>query len=190
LGLINGILDVARIESGRFDLASDRVDVARLVRNCVRLADTAAHAAEITLIADLPDDLPQLTADERRLQQVLNHLLSNAIKFTEPGGTVTVGAVLESDGQLLLFVRDTGIGIATNDIDRVFEPFSQLDNALSRRFQGAGLGLYVARALVTGHGGVLSLQSTPGQGTLAEIRLPVERVLRPVSSQASAHAPL
>ncbi len=190
LGLINGILDVARIESGRFDLASDRVDVARLVRNCARLADAATHAAEITLVADLPDDLPQVAADERRLQQALNHLLSNAIKFTEPGGTVTVGAAVESDGRLLLFVRDTGIGIATNDIDRIFEPFSQLDSALSRRFQGSGLGLYVSRALVNGHGGVLSLHSAPGHGTLAEIRLPAERVLGPVSSQARAHAPI
>jgi signal transduction histidine kinase len=189
LSLINGILDVARIESGRFDLAADRVDVPRLIRNCVRLIDTAAQAADITLMADLPSDLPQLAADERRLQQVLNHLLSNAVKFTEPGGVVTVGATLENDGRMLLFVRDTGIGIAINDIDRVFEPFSQLDSALSRRFQGAGLGLYMSRALVNGHGGVLTLQSTPGQGTLAEIRLPAERVLPPVSSQASAHAP-
>ena len=190
LGMINGILDVARIESDRVELAADRVDVARLVRNCAHLADTAAHAAEITLMADLPDELPQLLADERRLQQAVNHLLSNAIKFTGPGGTVTVGATLESDGRLLLFVRDTGIGIAPDDIDRVFEPFSQLDGAFSRRFQGAGLGLYASRALVHGHGGVLSLQSAPGQGTLAEIRLPAERVLPPVSSQASEHAPL
>ena len=178
------------MSSDRVELTADRVDVARLVRNCAHLADTAAHAAEITLIADLPDELPQLLADERRLQQAVNHLLSNAIKFTGPRGTVTVGATLESDGRLLLFVRDTGIGIAPDDIDRVFEPFSQLDGAFSRRFQGAGLGLYASRALVHGHGGVLSLQSAPGQGTLAEIRLPAERVLPPVSSQASEHAPL
>jgi len=190
LGLINGILDVARIESGRSDLACDRIDVARLIHNCARLADAAAQSAEVTLIADVPNDMPPLTADERRLQQALNHLVSNAVKFTQPGGTVTVGAAVESDGRLRLFVRDTGIGIAANDIDRVFEPFSQLDNALSRRFQGAGLGLYVARALVNDHGGVLSLQSTPAEGTLAEIRLPAERVMSLIGSQASAHAPL
>jgi signal transduction histidine kinase len=186
LGLINGILDVARIESGRFDLAADRVDVARLLRHCVRLADASAQAAEITLDIELPDDLPQLIADERRLQQALNHLLSNAVKFTEAGGAVTVGATLEADGRLRLFVRDTGIGIPTDDIDRAFEPFSQLDGRLSRRYQGAGLGLYVSRALVAGHGGMLSLHSAPGRGTLAEIRLPAERL---VASQAAAHAP-
>ena len=177
LGLINSILDVARIESGRFDLASDQVDVGRLVRQCVRQSDAAAQAAEITLVAEVPDDLPLLRADERRLQQALNHLLSNAVKFTEAGGTVSVGASLGADGRLLLFVRDTGIGIPEADIERVFEPFTQLDSTLARRFQGAGLGLYVSRALVAGHGGELSLRSVPGAGTTAEICLPAERLV-------------
>jgi signal transduction histidine kinase len=177
LGLINTILDVARIEAGRFDLASDRVDVGRMVRNCVRQSDAAAQAAEITLTADVPDHLPHLRAEERRLEQALNHLLSNAVKFTEAGGAIQVGASLEADGSLLLFVRDTGIGIPEQDLERVFEPFTQLDSTLARRFEGAGLGLYMSRALVAGHGGELSLRSVPGVGTSAEIRLPAERVI-------------
>ena len=177
LGLINIILDVARIESGRIDFAADTVDVARLVRTCLRQADAAAQAAEIALASDVADDVPPLRADERRLQQVLNHLLSNAVKFTEAGGTVTVGTSREPDGRLVLFVRDTGIGIPEEDLERVFEPFTQLDSSLARRFQGAGLGLYVSRALVTGHGGKLVLRSLPGTGTVAEIRLPAERVI-------------
>jgi signal transduction histidine kinase len=177
LGLINIILDVARIESGRFDLASDKVDVGRLVRLCARQSDAAAHAAEITLATEVSDDLPPIRADERRLQQVLNHLLSNAVKFTDAGGTVSVGASLAADGRLALFVRDTGIGIPEADLDRVFEPFIQLDSSLARRFQGAGLGLYVSRAFVTGHGGELVLRSAPGQGTTAEVRLPADRMI-------------
>jgi signal transduction histidine kinase len=177
LGLINIILDVARIESGRFDLASDKVDIARLVRHCVRQSDAAAQAAEITLTMDVPDTLPPIRADERRLQQVLNHLLSNAVKFTEAGGAVSVGALLEPNGGLLIFVRDTGIGIPADDLDRVFEPFTQLDSSLARRFQGAGLGLYVSRALVAGHGGELGLRSLPGEGTAAEIHLPADRLI-------------
>ena len=177
LGLINIILDVARIESGRYDLAADTVDLARLVRLCVRQMDATAHAAEITLAIELPDDLPPIKADERRLQQVLNHLLSNAVKFTEAGGIVTIGAAREADGGLLLFVRDTGIGIPDEDLERVFEPFTQLDSSLARRFQGAGLGLYVSRALVAGHGGALVLRSAPGAGTAAEIRLPANRLI-------------
>jgi signal transduction histidine kinase len=177
LGLINIILDVARIESGRYDLASDKVDVGRLVRVSARQADMAAQAAEITLTVDVPDDLPPIRADERRLQQVLNHLLSNAVKFTEAGGTVTIGASIDPSGSPVLFVRDSGIGISEEDLDRVFEPFTQLDSSLARRFQGAGLGLYVSRAFVTGHGGKLVLRSTPGEGTTAEVRLPADRLV-------------
>lgn len=177
LGLINIILDVARIESGRFDLASDLVDVERLVRAAMRQADAAAQAAEITLATELAADLPTLRADERRLAQVLRHLLSNAVKFTEIGGTVTTGARLEPDGGLLIFVRDTGIGIQEEDLERVFEPFTQLDSTLARRYQGSGLGLYVSRALVAGHGGRLSLLSRAGEGTTAEIRLPATKLV-------------
>jgi signal transduction histidine kinase len=177
LGLINIILDVARIEAGRFDLASDVVDIERLVRAAVRQADAAAQAAEITLAAELPDSLPRLRADERRLAQVLRHLLSNAVKFTEIGGTVTAGARLEPDGDLLIFVRDTGIGISEEDLERVFEPFTQLDSTLARRYQGSGLGLYVSRALVAGHGGRLILRSQAGEGTSAEVRLPASQLI-------------
>lgn len=177
LGLINIILDVARIEAGRFDLAVDRVDIGTLIRDAIRNADAAAQAAEITLVAELPEELPILRADERRLQQVLGHLLSNAVKFTDAGGTVTVGALVEPDGGLLIYVRDTGIGIPEEALERVFEPFTQLDNTLSRRFQGAGIGLYVARALVMGHGGHLQLRSNPGNGTIAEVRLPPEHLI-------------
>jgi signal transduction histidine kinase len=178
LGLINIILDVARIESGRFDLASEQVDVARLVRAAVRQADAAAHAAEIALTTELARSLPALRGDERRLAQVLRNLLSNAVKFTEIGGTVTVGARVEPKGGLLIFVRDTGIGIPDAELGRVFEPFTQLESTLSRRFQGAGLGLYMSRALVAGHGGTLSLVSEVGKGTTAEIRLPPDSLVK------------
>ena len=154
------------------------MDVLRLVQSAARLSDASAQAAEIVLLTEVPDALPAIRADERRLRQALGHLLSNALKFTEPGGTVIVGAAQEPGGGLLLFVRDSGIGIAEQDLDRVFEPFTQLDATLARRFQGAGLGLYVSRALVVGHGGELTLRSTPGEGTVAEIRLPADRVIQ------------
>ncbi len=186
LALINNILDVARIDAGRFDLAADRIDLLRLLQTCARQVDPAARAAEISLSIQIPDDLPVLQADERRLQQVLNHLLSNAVKFTEAGGTVTVGAGLDENGDLLLQVADTGIGIAPADLGRVFEPFTQLDGSLSRRFQGAGLGLYVSRALVEAQGGNLRLSSSPGIGTTAEVRLPAGRLVRQAADPPSA----
>ena len=172
LALINSILDVARIEAGRFDLRSEDVDVVRLVRHGVRQADASAQAAEIALVTELAPELPRVRGDERRLQQVLRQLLSNAIKFTGIGGTITIGATAEPQGDLLIFVRDNGIGIAADDLERVFEPFTQLDATLARRFQGSGLGLYMSRALITGHGGRLTLRSRKGEGTTAEIRLP------------------
>jgi signal transduction histidine kinase len=180
LGLINTILDVSRIEAGRFDLADDLVDLPRLVRAAVRRADASAQAAEIDLVTDLPPDLPLLRADERRLSQVLAHLLSNAIKFTEAAGQVIVtAAVIAGDGvgDLVIGVADSGIGIAADQLDRVFEPFTQIDSSLSRRFDGSGLGLYVSRALVQGHGGRLVLRSDPGVGTTAEIRMPAHRLV-------------
>ena len=185
LNLINIILDVARIEAGRFDLASDIVDIDRLVRTAVRQADAAAQAAVVTLTAELADGLPRLRGDERRLAQVLRHLLSNAVKFTEIGGAVTAGASLEPDGSLLIFVRDNGIGIREADLDRVFEPFTQLDSTLARRYQGSGLGLYVSRALVAGHGGTLTLTSRAGAGTTAEIRLPAALLVAEQSDGAA-----
>jgi signal transduction histidine kinase len=179
LGLINSILDVSRIETGRFDLSDDQVDLSRLVQAAVRRADAAAQAAEIELLVAMPAGLPKLRADERRLAQVLGHLLSNAIKFTKAGGFVTVGAsmAVENGGGLLIRVADTGIGIAEGDLERVFEPFTQIDSSLARRFDGSGIGLYVSRALVQGHGGHLILRSRPGTGTTAEIWMPADRLV-------------
>ena len=111
----------------------------------------------------LPDNSPEIRADERRLQQVIANLLSNAIKFTGAGGAVVLSATCDESGALAIQVTDTGIGIAPNDLDRVFEPFIQLDESLTRRFQGAGLGLYVSRALIEAQGGKLTLSSKPGR---------------------------
>jgi signal transduction histidine kinase len=175
LSLINNILDVARIESGRFDLASDRIEIANLIAVCVRHSGAEARAAEVSIWVEVTEHLPVLQGDERRLRQVLSHLLSNAIKFTRPGGNVRISTALGQDGDLLLRVADTGIGIAREDQARVFDPFVQLDTSLSRR-AGAGLGLYVARALVAAHGGELTLVSEPGRGTTLTIRLPKQRL--------------
>lgn len=177
LALINTILDVARIETGRFEPGNEWVDVAKVLRQAVRQAESAALAAELSLLLKVRDDLPHLRADERRLLQVLSQLLSNAIKFTEAGGSVTVEAGMAPEGDLWLRVADTGIGIAEGELERVFEPFTQLDDALSRRYAGTGLGLYIARAIVTAQGGRIKLTSQPGLGTIAEIIMPKQCVV-------------
>lgn len=176
LGLINTILDVARIEAGRFEMSADPIELGRFLDAAMRAAAPVFGASEITLTLDPPQALPTLYADERRLQQVLASLLSNAAKFTEAGGLVTVSAGRGPRGELSLKIADSGIGIAPADLERVFEPFVQLDGTLARRFPGAGLGLYLARSLVEAHGGKLRLRSAPGAGTTAEIVLPAWRL--------------
>ncbi len=177
LSVINIVLDVARLEAGRFDLSSETVDVEALIHAVVRQCQTTALVGEITVEVELPEDPPRLRSDERWMQQALQQVLSNAIKFTEPGGVVAIGARVDADGDLIVYVRDSGIGIPAEDLDRVFEPFTQLDNAFSRRYSGSGLGLYIARAMIAAHDGTLTLTSAPGAGTLAEARLPARRVV-------------
>jgi signal transduction histidine kinase len=178
LALINDILDVARIEAGRIDLAEDRVDIARLAESCRRLMEPTARTTGATLSLALPPDLPPVRGDERRLRQVLLNLVSNAVKFSGAAGSVRISARLAEDGGLVITVSDNGIGIARAELERVFQPFTQLDSSLSRRFQGSGLGLYLSRALITAHGGTLHLESPgPGQGTTAIMTLPAARVL-------------
>jgi signal transduction histidine kinase len=182
LSLINNILDVARIESGTFELASDQIELTHFVAACVRNASPNARAAEVTIWVDTPQELPILQGDERRLRQVLSQILANAIKFTKSGGAIRIEVLLTQDGDLLIRVTDTGAGISAANQARVFEPFFQVDSELARRTTGPGLGLYVSRALITAHGGTLTLTSQPGQGTAVTIRLPKSRLIQPSSS--------
>ena len=177
LRLIDTILDVARLEAGRFDLADDVIDVTGLVRQCLRTHDAAAAAAEIGLITDLAPMLPRIRGDERRLRQALSHLLDNAVRFTGAMGTVCLGARLDDRGDLLLSVTDDGVGIAEADLQRVCEPFTQLAATGAERPAGAGLGLYISRMLLRAHEGELVLDSQPGHGTIATLRIPASRVL-------------
>jgi signal transduction histidine kinase len=178
LALVDVILDVARVESGHADLPSDLIDISRLVRSGAAQLGGLASAGRLSLTSDVAPALPLLQGDERRLREALRHLIANAVKFTPPGGAVRVAARLDTiRGDLLLLVSDTGIGIAPNDMDRVFKPFLQLDGSLDRRFPGSGLGLYVSLITARAHGGDLVLRSDVGIGTTAILRLPVNRLI-------------
>jgi signal transduction histidine kinase len=177
LSLINIILDVARIESGRLETNAEIVDVGKAIRAAVRRMDSAAQAGEISLHMKIPGDLPKLLADEHRITQALLQLLSNAVKFTEAGGAVEIEAGLTLEQDLFISVTDTGIGIPDADLERIFEPFTQLDGSLSRRYAGTGIGLFTARAIVSAHDGKLCLSSRPGVGTTARVVLPKSRIV-------------
>jgi PAS domain S-box-containing protein len=183
LSVINDILDVSKAEAGKIELHEDDVDIDDILQASLRYVRDRANAVNVQLVDQLPARLPQIRVDPLRLKQILLNLLSNAVKFTPEGGQITVTGEVGADGDFLLSISDTGIGIAPEDIHRVLEPFGQADSALHRRYEGTGLGLPLAKALVELHGGALGLESQPGVGTTVTLRLPRERLIaRPAAS--------
>ena len=176
LGLIDQILDVTRSETGGLPLREAEVPLAPLLRRMAEEAASAAEAAGITLLADLPPALPAAQADADRLAQVLRGLLSNAVKFTRPGGRVTLSAEAGPEA-VEIRIADSGIGIPAAALPYVFEPFAQLDSSRSRRYAGSGIGLYLARSIAEAMGMRLALDSREGEGTTATLTIPAERLL-------------
>ncbi len=164
-------------------MSEDVTDLAQVINSVLRMLVSRAEGAKVTLRADLPATLPYLFADERKLKQILLNVLSNGIKFTPAGGEVVV-AVAKEDGCIVITVRDTGIGIAEADIPKAFEAFRQIDNRLSRKYEGTGLGLPLAAAMVRQHNGELGLTSEVGVGTTVTIALPQQRVVPAVRAIA------
>jgi signal transduction histidine kinase/CheY-like chemotaxis protein len=173
LSLINDILDLSRIEADRFDLEVADTDVHAVCRAAMAMVRSLAHKKHITLQLAIDPEAESVRADERRLKQVLVNLLSNAVKFTHDGGAVRLTVTgEEAAGRLLFAVADTGIGIAADDLPRLFQPFSQLDSALNRRHTGTGLGLALTKRMVELHGGFIDVASVPGQGSTFSVVLP------------------
>ncbi len=177
LSLIDDILDLSRVEAGKEELVFEPVDLVETLAHCTSVVGTQALNASIKIIRDLPNDLPRLNADKRKLKQVVLSLLSNAVKFTPSGGTVTIKAWARPDSGYVIQIVDTGIGIALEDIPRAMAPFGQIDSKLSRKYEGTGLGIPLAKSFVEMHGGSLDLQSEIGIGTTVTIRFPAERLL-------------
>jgi signal transduction histidine kinase len=177
LEIINDILDVVRHESGKMELKEEVVDVETVLDEARRLVAPQALQGEVELTWRAPEPaLPPLFCDRVRLRQMLLNILSNAVKFTRPGGSVEIAAELK-DG-LQLIVKDSGVGIKPEDIARIMTPFGQVDSEYSRHHQGTGLGLTLTKALVESHGGRLSLISVPGVGTTVRLAFPADRVVR------------
>jgi two-component system cell cycle sensor histidine kinase PleC len=175
LALINDILDMAKIEAGKFNLKFDPMRLEDVIEDATRLMRNRVEAAGLELLIEL-SDLPEVEADYRAIKQVLLNLLSNAVKFTPRGGKVTVRAATEVGPQgerVRVSVLDTGIGISDADMERLARPFEQIESRLSKTQQGSGLGLALTKSLVEMHGGTLGLESTPGDGTTASFVVPV-----------------
>jgi signal transduction histidine kinase len=182
-GLISEILDYSKIDSGTVQLVEGPIDVTALCNHCAHMISERAQRAGLKLKLDLTENLPALQADERRITQVLLNLATNAVKFTPAGGTVTVGADVEPDGNLVMSVADTGIGISEKDLERVFEPFVQVNRSAHPQQEGAGLGLSICKNLIELHQGRIEVSSKPQRGTTVRIILPAARLM-PVKATA------
>ena len=188
-GLINDILEATRMERGNIKLDEQPSDIAELVEVSVKIVRESATQRNISVIARVIEDV-EVMGDVTRLKQVLLNVLTNAIKFSPEGGIVQVDMKRDVLGNLLINIRDAGIGISKEDAERVFEPFVQVENGSSRRFGGMGLGLAIARRVARLHGGELVLNGEAGIGTEAIFTLPAVRIgwPKPRSKVKSANA--
>ena len=175
LELINDILDISKIEAGQFELDEVWSDLKVLAKWSAELVRPRTQENGVTLAVEIADNIPQAYVDERAVKQIMLNLLSNATKFTPDGGEVTLSARLADNGDLLLCVCDTGIGIEPHLIDKVMEPFGQAEGPMARSHGGTGLGLPITKSLAELHGGELKLESKPGVGTTVTVRMPAWR---------------
>jgi two-component system, cell cycle sensor histidine kinase DivJ len=173
LAVVNGILDMSKIDSGNFEITPEPFRPAQVIVNCCDLLALKAREAGLDLVIRLPADLPDIVADKRALNQILINLLSNAVKFSERGGKITVGARAEGSA-ILITVEDTGVGISEDDLPRLGDPFFQARASYDRRHDGTGLGLSIVKGLVALHGGDVDIDSRLGKGTRVTIRLPID----------------
>ena len=176
LELIRNLLDWSKIEAGKFELHERVLDLNQIVHDCLHLVQGQAENWGVKLTACLEGAPISLCADETALKQILLNLLSNAIKFTPEGGSVRIGRTIDADRALTLSVNDSGIGMSEDEICQALEPFRQVQSALLSRRDGTGLGLPLAAQLVELHGGSLSIESHPNQGTTVSVHFPADRV--------------
>jgi len=178
LALINDILDLSKCDAGHLELFSEPVDLGPLLHDCLRFLVSRAAEGKVMLRITVPDNLPPVRVDGLRLKQVILNVLSNAVKFTLPGGKVDLSARLAEDGGVEIAIADTGIGMAPEQIPIALEPFRQISSPLSRNVEGTGLGLSLAKSLTERHGGTLKIESAPNVGTTVRIHLPPGRTIR------------
>jgi PAS domain S-box-containing protein len=183
--LINDLLDATRIEKGTLQLVDQDNDAAELIEITAKMCREQAEKAGVSIIAHVTDNV-YVRGDLTRLRQVILNLLTNAVKFSPPGGVVNVDLDRGSNDGLVLSIRDSGIGIKAEDVERIFEPFVQADEGATRRFGGVGLGLSIARKVARLHGGDITLVSTPGAGTTARFVLPPSRIRWPAIQAETA----
>jgi protein-histidine pros-kinase len=177
LQLVNDLLDLSKIEAGRMELFLENFSIQTLIEEVVATISPLANGKGITLSETVSVDQKLVSLDRHKIKQILLNLLSNAVKFTDDGGTVSIDAKTQDEAELRLQVIDSGIGIAAEDIDRLFVEFERLDSGTKRRFQGTGLGLALTKKLVEMQNGKISVESILGRGTTFTVVLPLSPLL-------------
>jgi len=188
LDLINDVLDLSKIEAGKIELIEEETDLGILLSKCRTVLHERASSAGVHIRLEIPAPLPNAIVDSRRIKQVILNLMSNAIKFTMPGGRITLRGELVAPKGLRVTIADTGIGMTRDEMKVAFEQFGQIDNELSRNHSGTGLGLPITRSLVELHGGELEMESRSGVGTSAHVWLPLTRVVTLSAKQGKGEA--
>jgi signal transduction histidine kinase len=177
LNVIDDILDISKIEAGRYAIEEDEIDFANVLRWSIEMMRARTIEKQQTVTLALPDEMPSLHADQRAMRQVMLNLLSNASKFTPDGGKIELSVAIDGQGDLRLTVADNGIGIPADKLHEVLEPFGQVDDTSARQHGGTGLGLPITKSLIEMHGGGFMLQSEFGHGTTATMTLPGWRLV-------------
>jgi PAS domain S-box-containing protein len=177
VSLINDVLDLSKIEAGKYELAAEEINMQALINVSMRQLSALAAMSNLTLTSDIPDDLPHMVGDERALVQVLNNLVSNAVKFTPEGGLVCVSAELNGDGGISVQVKDTGIGMSEEGVTKALRPFEQIDGMKSRQHEGTGLGLHLCANFMSLFGGSMDIDSMVDHGTTVSLHFPSERTI-------------
>ena len=178
LRLIEDVVDLSKAEAGALDLEDDEVDVAAAIRSiCLKQREKAAQAG-VQIAHELPADMPRLRGDRRRVRQILQNLVSNAVRFTSKGGRVSISAWLDQTGGIVFSIADTGSGIEPAEIPGVFDPFAGLGRLQDIGGGGTGLGLPLCKGLMDLHGGTIELASQPGKGTTVTATFPAERTVK------------
>ena len=185
VSMINNVLDLSKIEAGQYAFDDEPLVLPKILELCTEQISTMAAESGLTIVRDVPADLPVLNGDRRALMQILNNLLSNAVKFTPREGTVTLSAAVLDDDTLELRVVDTGIGMSARDKERALQPFIQADSKRAREHEGTGLGLYITQNLMELFGGALSIETAPGEGTTVSLVFPAHRTLVVRSGEAA-----
>jgi two-component system cell cycle sensor histidine kinase PleC len=187
LSVINDILDISKIQSGKYTLDDRQINLDEIVQASLSSFRLMASDAGVSLLPTFAVDLPAVRGDAVKLRQIFTNLISNAIKFTPRGGSVTLQALRTTGGGVSVLVRDTGVGMTQDEIAIALTPFGQVDGGHARWREGTGLGLPIAKALVELHGGSIEVESIKGQGTTVSVRLPARDAVTAVQEHSAAH---